>query len=194
MFKNLKQVSVFNLKSAFVFVSVVSFLTLINCNVTTTSSTPAATTSTSTPCTSNPTHNAALTVSTATSVSHNAGQDCMSCHKTGGSTTTVWSVAGTLYTSPTGGVGAAGGTLTNVFSNGNTLTVDQCGNFYQSNTAFTLPAFASYTTLTSTNSGNTMGGNKFNNNASDGSCNQAGCHDGTATTPALPGGNGVRVY
>ena len=113
-------------------------------------------------------------VSTAASTSHNSGTDCMSCHSVAGGKSPYWTVAGTLYSaSGTMTVAAAGSTITSV--GGATLTVDSSGNFY---TTGILDLSTSQPS--STNSGKTMG-RKLG--ASDGSCNQSGCHE--------PAGQGV---
>ena len=84
-----------------------------------------------------------LTGSTSgSSASHNAGQNCMSCHTPGTSAGSkgVWTVAGTVYTSSTGAT-IAKNLVINFFTGPNgtgtlkyTMTANAKGNFYSANT------------------------------------------------------------
>jgi len=71
---------------------------------------------------------------TSTKTSHNAGQDCLSCHKIGGvaESAAVFSTAGTIYKS--NGSVQANATVNFYVSGTNTLTgsfkTDDSGNFY----------------------------------------------------------------
>ncbi|MDH4200732.1 MAG: hypothetical protein OEV66_10170 [Spirochaetia bacterium] len=131
--------------------------------------------STNTACSNTPNYDATLTASSSTSVSHNAGKDCMSCHN-GSKAKTTWAAAGTMAASINGTTWAsAGSTITNVSSTNYTLTVDTCGNFYATNAFIgTLRTGAG----TPTAPGGTMKATSFNNDT-DGSCNRSGCHDNT---------------
>jgi hypothetical protein len=113
---------------------------------------------------------------TGSSASHNAGRNCMDCHKPGGGEAPVWKVAGTvynnaltatnsnatvkLYTGPDGT-----GTLKATFQ------VDAKGNFYTSSTIdFTGGLYPSVTGATSTNS--------MSSSITSGACNS--CHNGVS--------------
>jgi cytochrome c553 len=114
--------------------------------------------------------------STGSNASHNAGRNCMDCHKPGGGEAPQWKVAGTvyndaltatnsnatvkLYTGPDGT-----GTLIA------TLQVDAKGNFYTSSTIdFTGGLYPSVTGATTTNS--------MSSSITTGACNS--CHDGVS--------------
>ena len=127
-----------------------------------------------TPCRDEPAFDPALTSSSATSLSHAAGQSCLGCHSEGGSARTAFLAAGTIYRSGDSRVVAqAGNTIHNVGET--TLTVDACGNIYAT-TSFlngalsaSQPQADSFTMTISTNQPTKkMGG-----------CNAAGCHDFT---------------
>jgi len=106
-----------------------------------------------------------ITASTTSTQSHNTGKDCLgSCHTTGGSAATVWTVAGTMVDSKGSTTNAAAGSTVTV--GGSSLIVDTCGNFYTA-ASITLPAAASTPT-------------KLMSALAPGSCNLSGCHDGSA--------------
>lgn len=80
-------------------------------------------------------------------LSHNAGQDCMSCHKTGGTGRGVFTVAGTVYRSG-GGPQTAATVL--IYPQGSntpqaTMTVDGLGNFWTTQTVAALVPAAGQT-------------------------------------------------
>jgi len=137
-----------------------------------------------TQCVSQPSYQSTLAQSSATSVSHQAGASCQSCHGQSGSATKKWQVAGTLYTSAAGTtVDTTNRTIT---MGGVTLTTDLCGNYYADSN---LVQAASYTTTNRPNASFTMGAGSFNTAvAANGDCNT--CHDGNTATP----GHAVRVY
>ncbi|MDH4199139.1 MAG: hypothetical protein OEV66_02070 [Spirochaetia bacterium] len=100
-----------------------------------------------------------LTTSSATSISHRPGEACLGCH--GGSVSTVFTSAGTLYVGANSTTTATTGTVT---VDTQSLTVDTCGNFYTTkNIAF--PASTS------------TAAKAMSNPASSGDCNASGCHD-----------------
>lgn len=73
-------------------------------------------------------------------LSHNAGQDCMGCHRAGGSGRGVFTVAGTVYRS---GGGAQTAATVNIYPQGSntaqaTMTVDGLGNFWTTQTVAAL--------------------------------------------------------
>jgi len=127
-----------------------------------------------TPCISEPEHDPSLISSSATSMSHNAGQNCLGCHSEGGAAQTQFLAAGTIYRSgDSKAFAAAGNTILNVGET--TLTVDGCGNIYATaaflNGALSAsqPQAGAFTMSISTNQPTKkMGG-----------CNAAGCHDFT---------------
>ena len=116
------------------------------------------------------------TSQTGSSASHNAGRNCMDCHKPGGGEAPVWKVAGTVYndaltaTNPNATVKlytGPDGTGTLIAS----LPVDAKGNFYTSSTInFTGGLYPSVTGGTSTNS--------MSSAITSGACNS--CHDGVS--------------
>ena len=80
-------------------------------------------------------------------LSHNAGQDCMSCHKTGGTGRGVFTVAGTVYRS---GGGAQTAATVMIYPQGSTtaqatMTVDGLGNFWTTQTVAALVPAAGQT-------------------------------------------------
>lgn len=87
--------------------------------------------------------------------SHNAGQNCMTCHKSGGSGDGVWTVAGTVYNAD--GAALSGATI-KLFSDAvgtgtalATLTSDKSGNFHTSTAInFGTGLYAKVTSGTST--------------------------------------------
>jgi len=105
--------------------------------------------------------------------SHNMGQNCMNCHKSGGSGTGTFNVAGTVYnatiTSTNGNgtvhifTGSAGTGIVEAV-----IEVDSKGNFFTTNTVdFTSGLYPAIT--------GTSGTTKFmNSKATSGQCNS--CH------------------
>lgn len=80
-------------------------------------------------------------------LSHNAGQDCMGCHKAGGTGRGVFTVAGTVYRS---GGGAQTAATVNIYPQGSTtaqatMTVDGLGNFWTTQTVAALVPAAGQT-------------------------------------------------
>lgn len=110
-----------------------------------------------------------LTASSSTSLSHNAGQDCLSCHGAGGSAISKWAVAGSVANAKNSTTVASSGTkVSNI--GGAALVVDKCGNFYAKTNSVTggQPKAAGGTMNTTMQS-------------TYGSCNMNGCHDGSST-------------
>jgi len=80
-------------------------------------------------------------------LSHNAGQDCMGCHKAGGTGKGVFTVAGTVYRS---GGGAQTAATVTIYPQGSTtaqatMTVDGLGNFWTTQTVAALVPAAGQT-------------------------------------------------
>jgi len=80
-------------------------------------------------------------------LSHNAGQDCMGCHKAGGTGKGVFTVAGTVYKS---GGGAQTAAMVTIYPQGSntaqaTMTVDGLGNFWTTQTVAALVPAAGQT-------------------------------------------------
>jgi len=80
-------------------------------------------------------------------LSHNAGQDCLGCHKTGGTGKGVFTVAGTVYKS---GGGAQTAAMVTIYPQGSTtaqatMTVDGLGNFWTTQTVAALVPAAGQT-------------------------------------------------
>jgi hypothetical protein len=80
-------------------------------------------------------------------LSHNAGQDCLGCHKTGGTGKGVFTVAGTVYKS---GGGAQTAATVTIYPQGSTtaqatMTVDGLGNFWTTQTVAALVPAAGQT-------------------------------------------------
>ncbi len=80
-------------------------------------------------------------------LSHNAGQDCMGCHKAGGTGKGVFTVAGTVYKS---GGGAQTTATVLIYPQGSntaqaTMTVDGLGNFWTTQTVAALVPAAGQT-------------------------------------------------
>jgi cytochrome c553 len=108
--------------------------------------------------------------------SHNAGRNCMDCHKPGGGEAPQWKVAGTVYndaltaTNPNATVKlftGPDGTGTLVA----TLQVDAKGNFYTTNNVnFSAGLYPSVAGATATNS--------MSSSITTGACNS--CHDGVS--------------
>ena len=133
------------------------------------------------PCIDQPLHDASLMSSTANSVSHYAGKDCMACHSIGGMAQSRWIVAGTMVTAQNSTTPATGSTV-KVFLNGagtaTPLKVDICGNFYEMMGTFNnaqQPCTGACTGAL-TNTMQSLTGN--------GSCNTSTCHDNN-TLPLL---------
>lgn len=111
------------------------------------------------------------------SASHNAGQNCMNCHKPGGGEAPVWNIGGTIYNEA----------LTNTNSNATvklytgpngtgtlkyTFQVDAKGNFYTSGAIdFAGGLYPTVVGATTTN--------HMSSSITTGACNS--CHTGTAT-------------
>jgi len=138
-----------------------------------------------TQCVSQPSYQSALTQSSATSVSHQAGASCQSCHGANAPTATKkWEVAGTLYTNNTGStVDTTNRTIT---MGGVPLTTDLCGNYYADSTVVSPSSYTTTNNRPSTTL--TMGGSFNTAVAANGDCNT--CHDGNTATS----GHAVRVY
>ena len=103
---------------------------------------------------------------------HNAGQDCMQCHGD-------FSVAGTLYTTPTGSTPIAGATITIKDASGQTedLVTQANGNFYSFNAhSFPITVYASECQISQTAQ---MMVSQVQA-SSNGGCNMSGCHRTTA--------------
>ncbi|NDP27131.1 MAG: hypothetical protein GZ087_06865 [Flavobacterium sp.] len=108
--------------------------------------------------------------------SHNAGQNCMNCHKPGGGEAPQWKVAGTVYndaltaTNPQATVKlytGPDGTGTLIA----TLPVDAKGNFYTTNNVnFSAGLYPLVAGATATNS--------MSSSITTGACNS--CHDGVS--------------
>ena len=99
---------------------------------------------------------------------HNTGQSCFqSCHNHG------FTIAGTLYTSPTNNTGFKGATVSVTDNNGvvKKLVVAANGNFYTKE-AVTFPVLVIASACPSAV--------KMNNSTTNGDCNKAGCHNATA--------------
>jgi len=100
---------------------------------------------------------------------HNAGADCWQCHS--------FTVAGTLYSSASGGSAVAGATITVVDANNQTLDLvtGTNGNFYtNSSVAFPIKLYAS-----SCPTVNMMVSQMTSTNNNNGGCNQSSCHSST---------------
>lgn len=100
---------------------------------------------------------------------HNPGQDCMnSCHNHG------FTLAGTMYSSSSGGTAVAGATVTVKDSHGNTFNMVTMsnGNFYTSNpVSFPVTVTASECDLSPTPQQMTAA-----LQSTDSGCNKGGCH------------------
>jgi hypothetical protein len=99
---------------------------------------------------------------------HNGGQDCMGCHGS------EFSVAGTLYSAASGGSKVVGGVITITDKNGvkQTAASGSAGNFWlRTSVAFPVTITASLCPSIQ----------MMVSKAQDGSCNQSGCHDGSAS-------------
>lgn len=113
-----------------------------------------------------------LQASSATSVSHAAGEDCLSCHAADGSARPALLVAGTIYQDAMSRVHAAAGSKIEDVGQ-TTLTVDRCGNIYavasflNGALAASQPRAGMQTMSISTNQPTKRMG----------SCNAGGCHD-----------------
>jgi hypothetical protein len=104
---------------------------------------------------------------------HNAGQNCMSsCHFHG------FTLAGTLYTSPTGSTPISGGVITVKDAAGQTFDIvsQTNGNFYTSNSVqFPVTVYASDCQVSQTSQVMTA-----SISSSQGGCNMSGCHTTSA--------------
>jgi hypothetical protein len=109
---------------------------------------------------------------------HRMGQDCMACHTTGVEGAPLFTIAGTLYDTPTGNNPVSGATIVVTDSTGMEIRMDTAvnGNFYYQGA---IAGFAA------SNPGNPIGPTwatscpqKQSMKAAPlGSCNVAGCHD-----------------
>ncbi|MES0489465.1 MAG: hypothetical protein ABUK01_05690 [Leptospirales bacterium] len=103
--------------------------------------------------------------SSANSSSHNAGENCRSCHSSGSKLLTL---AGTVYTTASSGTKAGGQGLTVKIKKNSktlfTLDVDKSGNFYTDRDV-------NFSVQASVSNGNAMSAN-----ISKGGCNKSGCH------------------
>jgi hypothetical protein len=103
---------------------------------------------------------------------HRAGENCLDCHDGGGSGAPKWTVAGTIYTSLTGGTALPGATihLTDAGGTDIILVSAQNGNFWTQETV----VFPIRVRASSCPDDRPMGGQVLETGAS---CNQGGCHD-----------------
>jgi hypothetical protein len=99
---------------------------------------------------------------------HNSGTDCMGCHGS------EFSVAGTLYSAASGGSKVVGGVITITDASGvkQTAASGTSGNFWL-RTTVNFPVTISASLCPSVQ--------VMVSQAQDGSCNQGGCHDGSAS-------------
>lgn len=110
--------------------------------------------------------------------SHNGGDDCMNCHKSGGSGEGIFQTAGTVYDSA--GVNMNPNGLVKLYAGANgsgllikSVEVDGKGNFYSTESVdFTGNVYPAITGF----SGKTV---YMQSRATSGKCNS--CHDGTTT-------------
>jgi hypothetical protein len=111
-----------------------------------------------------------VAVTPTTMSSHNAGQECLSCHMTNPDLTLRFTLAGTLYMDSFGTTPRGGATVTITDAKGITvpLVSDVEGNFYTTK-ALTFPVAVSASACPSTMA---MMGKPAN-----GACNASGCHD-----------------
>lgn len=102
--------------------------------------------------------------------SHNAGQDCISCHATNPDLTLRFTLAGTLYLDSFGTTPRGGATITVTDAKGLIvpLVSDVEGNFYTTR-ALTFPVSVSASACPSTMA--------MMAKPANGSCNASGCHD-----------------
>jgi hypothetical protein len=113
---------------------------------------------------------------TGSSESHNAGQNCMNCHKPGGGEAPVWKIAGTAYNEALTATNSNATVKFYTGPNGTgilkyTLQVDAKGNFYTSSIIdFTGGLYPSVTSATTTNS--------MSSPITSGACNS--CHNGVS--------------
>jgi hypothetical protein len=101
---------------------------------------------------------------------HNAGLDCMQCHN--GTTAVRWTLAGTLYDSPSGNAAVSGATIEIVDANGQKLDLVTAsnGNFYtQSAVAFPISVRAS----------RCPSDQHMASKPTQGGCNASSCHNST---------------
>lgn len=113
---------------------------------------------------------------TGSSESHNAGQNCMNCHKPGGGEAPVWKIAGTIYNEALTATNSNATVKLYTGPDGTgtlkyTIQVDAIGNFYTSSTIdFTGGLYPSVTGTTTTSS--------MSSPITSGACNS--CHDGVS--------------
>ncbi len=99
---------------------------------------------------------------------HNAGQNCMNCHSG------EFSIAGTLYTSATGGTAIAGASITVKDASGQTFDIvsQADGNFYTTNNVqFPVTLYASECQIQQAGVPMTE-----TVTSSDAGCSKSGCH------------------
>lgn len=134
-------------------------------------------------------------------MSHNAGQDCMSCHKQGGGGKGVFTVAGTVYNNNGGAQTSATVTIYAAGTNNvqATLSTDGLGNFWTTQAIAALVPAAGQTLVQGVNAvvRPTGGGSRAMNGViSNGSCNA--CHSsaggvGRVTAQLVDGGPTVKT-
>lgn len=127
-------------------------------------------------CSTESEYGSATSSQTSSNDSHNAGRNCMDCHKPGGGEAPVWKVAGTAYNEALTATNSNATVKLYTGPNGTgtlkyTLQVDAKGNFYTSSTIdFTGGLYPSVTGVTTTNS--------MSSPISSGACNS--CHNGVS--------------
>jgi len=128
--------------------------------------------------------NQGYTVSQPGQLSHNPGEDCLTCHTAGGSAqAAIWTIAGTIYTGPNS-ITPAGNRQIQVTDNtpaANVIAVlqaDDCGNFYANSATVPVATGAAKLKIESQDLNNVtiMPMTGPLTTAVDGSCNKAGCH------------------
>jgi hypothetical protein len=72
--------------------------------------------------------------------SHNAGRDCMSCHRTGGGEAPRFSLGGTLYDGSGGALGGAEVRLVDAMGRATSVYTGTNGTFYANGTGLAVPA------------------------------------------------------
>jgi hypothetical protein len=127
---------------------------------------------TTTPPTTTPPTGACVAVQPTLHTSHNAGQECLSCHAGGQNPLLRWTLAGTVFADSFGTTPRGGATVDIVDARGQELKLvtDVQGNFYTTS-AVTFPITVNASACPSTKS---MVGKP-----PMGGCNGAGCHDAT---------------
>lgn len=119
--------------------------------------------------------------------SHNFGQNCLSCHYSGGPGETAFHAAGSLYKSDRATAYTGGAANIKLYTNDNqtgllrTITADASGNFY---TQYAIN-FSSglYPVITNTSTGKVR---KMSGSITYGGCNAGGCHDGSSQARLTP--------